>query len=479
MMKEGFLRLSVEINKKINQASIHSKRRIKMDYDVIVLGGGPGGYTAAIRLSELGKKVAVVEEDSLGGTCLNRGCIPTKVYSHAAELINAIKDAKDFGIMAQYTLDIAKLRQKKERVVKRLVGGVGYLMNLHHIDVIKGRGRFVDENTIEVDKRYTAENFIIATGSKVFLPPIEGINLEGVITSDKALELERIPEKIVIIGAGIIGLEFANIYSALGSKVVIIEMLPQLLPMLDRDIADTMEKILRHKKIELHLNSKVEKIEEGLKVVYTTEGNTRVVECDTVLVAVGRVANVNGIEALNLDMDKKGIKVDSHMRTSIKNIYAIGDVTGGIQLAHVASYQGIVAVHNIAGEEKEADLNAVPNCLYTSPEIAWVGLNEVQAREKFGDVKIGTFPYTALGRAMTMGQNDGFVKIIAEAKYNRVVGMEIIGAGATEIIHEGVLAIKEEFTLEELADAIHAHPTLSESVKEAAEDALGMPINKG
>ncbi|HHY80949.1 MAG TPA: dihydrolipoyl dehydrogenase [Thermoanaerobacter sp.] len=450
-----------------------------MDYDVIVLGGGPGGYTAAIRLSELGKKVAVVEEDSLGGTCLNRGCIPTKVYSHAAELINAIKDAKDFGIMAQYTLDISKLRQKKERVVKRLVGGVGYLMNLHHIDVIKGRGRFVDENTIEVDKRYTAENFIIATGSKVFLPPIEGINLEGVITSDKALELERIPEKIVIIGAGIIGLEFANIYSALGSKVVIIEMLPQLLPMLDRDIADTMEKILRHKKIELHLNSKVEKIEEGLKVVYTTEGNTRVVECDTVLVAVGRVANVNGIEALNLDMDKKGIKVDSHMRTSIKNIYAIGDVTGGIQLAHVASYQGIVAVHNIAGEEKEADLNAVPNCLYTSPEIAWVGLNEVQAREKFGDVKIGTFPYTALGRAMTIGQNDGFVKIIAEAKYNRVVGMEIIGAGATEIIHEGVLAIKEEFTLEELADAIHAHPTLSESVKEAAEDALGMPINKG
>lgn len=478
-MKEGFLRLSVEINKKINQESINSKRRRKMDYDVIVLGGGPGGYTAAIRLSELGKKVAVVEEDSLGGTCLNRGCIPTKVYSHATELINAIKDAKDFGIMAQYTVDIVKLRQKKERVVKRLVGGVGYLMNLHHVDVIKGRGRFVDENTIEVDKRYTAENFIIATGSKVFLPPIEGINLEGVITSDKALELERIPEKIVIIGAGIIGLEFANIYSALGSKVVIIEMLPQLLPMLDRDIADTMEKILRHKKIELHLSSKVEKIEEGLKVVYTTEGNTQVVECDTVLVAVGRVANVNGIEALNLDMDKKGIKVDSHMKTSIKNIYAIGDVTGGIQLAHVASYQGIVAAHNIAGEEKEADLNAVPNCLYTSPEIAWVGLNEVQAREKFGDVKIGTFPYTALGRAMTMGQNDGFVKIIAEAKYNRVVGMEIIGAGATEIIHEGVLAVKEEFTLEELADAIHAHPTLSESVKEAAEDALGMPINKG
>lgn len=451
-----------------------------MNYDVIVVGGGPGGYTAAIRLSELGKKVALIEEDSLGGTCLNRGCIPTKVYAHAAELVSSIKEAKDFGITAEYTLDIAKLRQKKERVVKRLVGGVGYLMNLHHIDVINGKGTFIDKNTVEVNgAKYTAENFIIATGSKVFLPPIEGIDLEGVMTSDKALELEKIPEKIVIIGAGIIGLEFANIYASLGSKVIMIEMLPQLLPMLDRDVVGVMEKALKKQKIELHLNSKVEKIERGLRVIYTENGNQESVECDAVLVAVGRVPNVNGVDALNLEMNGRGIKVDSHMRTSIENIYAIGDVTGGIQLAHVASYQGIVAAHNIAGEEKEADLTAVPNCLYTNPEVAWVGLNESQAREKYGEVKIGTFPYTALGRAMTMGESDGFVKIIAEGKYGRVVGMEIIGAGATEIIHEGVLAIKEEFTLEELADSIHAHPTLSESIKEAAEDALGMPINKG
>lgn len=451
-----------------------------MNYDVIVVGGGPGGYTAAIRLSELGKKVALIEEDSLGGTCLNRGCIPTKVYAHAAELVTRIKEAKDFGITAEYTLDIAKLRQKKERVVKRLVGGVGYLMNLHHIDVINGKGTFIDKNTVEVNgAKYTAENFIIATGSKVFLPPIEGIDLEGVMTSDKALELEKIPEKIVIIGAGIIGLEFANIYASLGSKVIMIEMLPQLLPMLDRDVVGVMEKALKKQKIELHLNSKVEKIERGLRVIYTENGNQESVECDAVLVAVGRVPNVNGVDALNLEMNGRGIKVDSHMRTSIENIYAIGDVTASLQLAHVASYQGIVAAHNIAGEEKEADLTAVPNCLYTNPEVAWVGLNESQAREKYGEVKIGTFPYTALGRAMTMGESDGFVKIIAEGKYGRVVGMEIIGAGATEIIHEGVLAIKEEFTLEELADSIHAHPTLSESIKEAAEDALGMPINKG
>lgn len=450
-----------------------------MDYDVIVVGGGPGGYTAAIRLADLGKKVAIVEENSLGGTCLNRGCIPTKVYAHAAELINTIKSADDFGIMAECNVDIDKMRKKKERVVKRLVAGVGYLMKSHNIDVINGKATFLDENTIQVDKKYTAENFIIATGSKTFVPPIPGTDDPGMMISDKALELEKVPERIVIVGAGIIGLEFANIYSTLGSKVTVIEMLPELLPMIDRDIADIMQKALRNKKIDLHLASKVERIEAGPAVVYSENGTSVKVDCDAVLMAVGRVANVNGIENLGLEMDRKGIKVDLHMKTSIDNIYAIGDVTGGIQLAHVASYEGIIAAHNIAGEEKEADLSVVPSCVYTEPEIAWVGLNEKQAKEKYGEIKIGTFPYSALGRAMTMGESEGLIKIIAEAKYNQIVGMQIIGKDATEMIHEGVLAIKEEFTAEELADAIHAHPTLSEGIKEAAEDILGMPINKG
>lgn len=450
-----------------------------MDYDIIIIGGGPGGYTAAIRASELGAKVALVEEDFLGGTCLNRGCIPTKVYAHAAQIINKIKKADQFGINATFSLNTDKLRNKKENVVNKLVNGVEYLMKLHNIDVIRGRAKFIDEHTIKTDKNYTAKKFIIATGSKTLIPPIPGIGLESVITSDEALKMEKMPQKIVIIGAGIIGLEFANIYSSLGSKVYIIEMLPDLLPMIDKEISEILLKSLKKKKIELYLDSKVEMIEEGMKVIFNNRGIKEEIDCDTVLVAAGRTANINGIEALNLNIDKKGIKVDNQMKTNIDNIYAIGDVTGTIQLAHIAAYQGIIAAHNALGDKKQFNLDAIPSCVYTIPEIAWVGLNETEAKAKYKDIKIGTFPYAISGRAMTIGENDGVVKIIAESKYKQIVGMEIIGESATEIIHEGVLAIKGEFTAEEFVETIHAHPTISESIKEACEDLLGFPINKG
>jgi dihydrolipoamide dehydrogenase len=451
-----------------------------MHYDVIVIGGGPGGYTAAIRASELGARVAVVEEQSLGGTCLNRGCIPTKVYAHASSVIDDLAKAKDFGIMGQCTLDIDRLRSQKEKTVKTLVDGVGYLMRAHGIDAINRRAVFNDQNTIDAGEKYTADKFIIATGSKTFLPPIPGIDLEGVMTSDDALELTHIPESIVIIGAGIIGLEFAYIYNAFGSKVTIIEMLPEILPMLDRDVAGVLVKDITEKGIELILNSKVEGIDQdgkGLKVLYQKGTMKREVTGDNVLVAVGRTANLNGLEALNLNIGPKGIKVDSQMRTNIDNIFAIGDVTGTVQLAHFAANQGIIAAHNAMGRQMEEDIRVLPGCIYTNPEVAWVGLNEKQAGEQYGSIKTGIFPYRISGRALTMGERTGLIKVIIETGYNQILGMQIVGKNASELIHQGAIAIKNEFTINEITDMIHAHPTLSEGIKEICEHLSGMPIN--
>jgi len=341
-----------------------------MHYDIIVIGGGPGGYTAAIRASELGAKVALVEEKKLGGTCLNRGCIPTKVYAHASTVINDMQNAYKFGVLSQYQIDIERLRNQKINTVNTLVNGVGYLMKAHGIDVINKRARFIDDHTVEAGTTYTADKFIIATGSKTLIPKIQGMELEGVMTSDEALELKSIPESIIIIGSGVIGLEFAHIYNSFGSKVTIIEMMPDFLPMLDRDVDKVVLKDLKNKNINLFLNSKVEKIEKsdkGLKVLFSTADAKSEAECTNVLVAAGRTANVNGIENLDLSMNKKGICVDNRMKTNIEHIYAIGDVTGTIQLAHFASDQGIVAANNIMGNHMEQDSNTVPRMYLYKP----------------------------------------------------------------------------------------------------------------
>lgn len=448
-------------------------------YDLIVIGGGPGGYSAAIRASQYGLKVALAEQNKLGGTCINAGCIPTKVYAHAASLINEIKGSSEFGINAKYNLDLDQLRNKKNSVIKSLASGISYLMEKNKIDIINGRAEFLDENTVIVGgSRYNSKNFIIATGSEPFIPAIEGINNNGVIISDEALEMKSIPKSILIVGAGIIGLEFANIYNALGSEVTIIEMLPDLLPMVDRDVAEVYCEILKSRNIKLFLNSKVEKIEKGLEVTISGYNEKQIMKCETALVAVGRKANINGVSALNLEIDKKGIKVNSRMQTSIDNIYCIGDVNGISQLAHVASYQGDVAVKNIVGEYNEAEYNVIPGCIYTDPEISFVGLNETEARKKYADTKIGTYPYSYSGRAQTMGANEGLIKVICEGNYDRIVGVQIIGKDASELIHEGSLAIKYELSVHELIESIHAHPTLSEMFKEACEDVLGISINK-
>lgn len=451
-----------------------------MHYDIIVIGGGPGGYTAAIRASELGAKVAVVEEKRLGGTCLNRGCIPTKVLAHVSSVIDDMAKAQDFGILSEYKLDVERLRNQKINTVNTLVNGVGYLMKAHNIDVIYEKAKFIDKHTIEAGEKYTADNYIIATGSKIFVPKIQGMDLEGVMTSDDALELTSIPESIVIIGSGVIGLEFAYIYNSFGSKVTVIEMLPTLLPMLDRDVANVVLNDIKSKKINLILNSKVEKILKqatGLKVLFNNAGMDSEIECTNVLVAVGRTANVNGLEALNLEMNSKGICVDSCMKTNIDNIYAIGDVTGTIQLAHFAADQGIIAANNIVGNYMEQDANVVPGCIYTNPEIAWVGLNESEAKAAYEKVKVGVFQNRFSGRALTMGETTGLIKIVTGGDYYQILGMQIVGKNASEIIHEGAMAIKNEFTIYEIINLIHAHPTLSEGIKEACEHISGFPIN--
>lgn len=451
-----------------------------MHYNLIVIGGGPGGYTAAIRASELGAKVALVEEKKLGGTCLNRGCIPTKVYTHASSVIYDMEKAQEFGISSQHQLDINKLRKQKEKTVNTLVNGVGYLMKAHGIEVINEKAKFIDEHTIEAGERITADKFIIATGSKTFVPKIEGIELHGVMTSDEALELKSIPESIVIIGSGVIGLEFAYIYNSFGSKVTIIEMLPELLPMLDRDVAKVVSNDLKKKGINLFLNSKVEKIEKydkGMKVFFKNIDTECKIECSKVLVSVGRTANINGLEALDIVMHSSGIQVDSTMKTSIDHIYAIGDVTGTIQLAHFASNQGIVAANNIMGNYMEQDANVVPSCVYTNPEIAWVGINESEARAKYEKVKVGIFQNEFSGRSLSMGESTGFIKIVTGGDYDQILGMQIVGKNASEIVHEGAIAIKNEFTIYEIINLIHAHPTLSEGIKEACEHISGFPIN--
>jgi dihydrolipoamide dehydrogenase len=450
-----------------------------MSYDLIVIGGGPGGYVAAIKGSQKGLTVALVEKDALGGTCANRGCIPTKVYAHAASLLEEFDKCSEFGISVKISYDIDLLRKKKEAVVSQLTSGIKHLLKKNKVDYIQGKAVFQNEKTILVEgKAYCAENFIIATGSKIMVPPIEGIELGGIMTSDDALNLESIPKSIAIIGSGVVGLEFANIYSSFGSNVTLIDMLPELLPQVDREIMKIYDKILQNKNIRTMLGCKVLAIEKGIQILIEKDGNPDIIQCESILVAAGRTANVNGVESLNLDVTRKGIFVNDKMQTSIKNIYCIGDANGIIQLAHAASYQAEIAIANILGDEKLADFSAVPGCAYTSPEIAWVGINETQAKEQDKEVAIGMFPYSGNGRALTMGCKTGLVKVISDKNNGDLLGMFAIGALASEMINIGAVALSGKMKTKDLADCILGHPTVSECLKEAAEDIFGFAIHK-
>ncbi len=449
------------------------------EYDVAVIGGGPGGYIAAIRSAQLGNKTIIVEKSHMGGTCLNRGCVPTKSLLHSAEIYQTVLEAANYGIDTKNTkFDYSVMAQDKDDTVKKLRAGIEGLMRKNKILLVKGEALVKSSDSFTVDgKAYSAKNLILATGSKPRMLPIPGADLKGVLSSDEVLELKKCPKSITIIGGGVIGIEFATLFNKLGSKVTVIEMLPKILGNTDDDACDLMRGILEKQGVEIHTNAKMQKIEKGLTCTYEKDGKEHSVKSELVLMSVGRAPVTETINIPGLNMDRGIINVDAHMRTNIKNVYAIGDITGKIQLAHVASMQGIVAAHNISGESKVMDYIKVPSCIYTTPEIASVGMTEAEAKQKH-DVNVGFYSVVGNAKCLIERQTDGFVKIITDKKTDEIYGACIVAPRATDMIGEIAVAMQAEATIEEVADTIHAHPTIHEIIVEAAHDVHSLCCHK-
>ncbi|MDD5018222.1 MAG: dihydrolipoyl dehydrogenase [Eubacteriales bacterium] len=450
-------------------------------YDAAVIGGGPGGYVTAIRLAQLGKKAVLIEKDELGGTCLNRGCIPTKALLHSAEVYETVRHAEVYGVSAgDAAFDYKKISKRKDGVVSKLRAGIGYLEKKAGVDVIKAEASFKDRNTlIAGGEEITADNIVIATGSAPASVPIPGIGSDGVMDSDDVLALTECPKSAVIIGGGVIGVEFATLYAALGVTVTIVEMMSEILPGIDAEIAGLMRKELTKKGVDIYVGARVEKIAPGVTVTFDQKGE-KCVSADVCIVAIGRkpVADGLNLEGIGVAQDRGFVVVDEYLCTSVPGIYAIGDVTGKVQLAHVASAQGLVAAHNIAGGRRTMNYDIVPSCVYCEPEIACVGLTEAQAKEKGIDVEVGRFATAANGRAMIMGVSSGTVKLVTDKATGEILGCHMMVPRATDMIGEVCAAMRAEGTIEELSDTIHAHPTVSEMVMEAAHDVHGMCVHQ-
>src|SRR3989454_1311483 len=452
-------------------------------FDVVVIGGGPGGYVAALRAAQLGARTAIVEKDRMGGTCLVRGCIPTKALLQSSELYTMAREGAAFGLVADnIRFDWPAAQKRKGQVVDQLVKGVEGLLKAGGITSYRGSARLAGKGLVEVaGERLQAKDIVIATGSAVARIPLPGAELT--IDSDQILELKEVPRRLAVIGGGVVGMEFAAMFAALGSKVTVLEMLPQVLAMVDADLVALYSKHLSKVGGEIHTDSKVSEVVKrngGLQVHFSEGSEGGSVDADQVLLAVGRSPFTEGLgaEEAGVKLERGRVVVDEHLRTSADGVWAIGDVIGGIMLAHVASYEGICAVENIAGHgNRTPDYHAAPNCIYTDPEIAHVGLGEKEAKDKGIDIKIGKFPFAASGRALTLGQSEGFVKVIADASSGRLLGAHIIGPRATDLIAEETLAIQNGLTLEQIDLTIHAHPTLPESLLEAALAAQGRAIH--
>lgn len=465
---------------------------IDSQYKVVIIGAGPGGYVAAIRAAQLGLKTLIVEKQFIGGTCLNVGCIPSKDLLTATELYESIKHAKDFGItVGEVSIDLKKLQSRKNRNVKVLTTGVEYLLKQNQVDIFKGSANFLDKSTLELSsgdqtQKVTAEYVIIATGTVPIELPGLSFGDPDILDSTKALELDSVPEDMVVIGAGPIGLEMATVWMRLGTEITVVEMLETILPGMDVDLTSQAAAIFKKQGMKIMTSTMVSGANKvngrfELSLVDAKEKKDKAkITCEKVLVSVGRKVDTSvlGLDRTGVKTDKRGfIEVDDQMKTNIPGIYAIGDVVGGKLLAHKASKEGEVAAEVIAGRDSHMEYKAVPGVVYTEPEIASVGLTEQEAKEQKLELKIGRFPFRASGRARTMGMMDGLVKVMADRSTGKVLGVHIIGPKASDLIAEATLAINLGATVEDIAESIHAHPTLSETVMEAALNADGRAIH--
>ncbi|SFJ43527.1 dihydrolipoyl dehydrogenase [Thermoflavimicrobium dichotomicum] len=455
---------------------------------IAIIGGGPSGYVAAITAARLGKQVVLVEEAKLGGTCLNEGCMPTKSLLESVNVYEKLKHADRFGIEVpsdQVHLNWKRVQQYKNKVVKKLVMGIGYLMKKNRVRVVNGKATFIDDQRLQVEtadgkEEISAERIIIATGSEPAALPFAPFDGQWIIHSKQALELSEIPTSLLIIGGGVIGCEFASIFSRVGSKVTIIEAASQILPQEDADTASLLQKQLQKDGVVIHTAATVKQADrQTKKVTFEKEGQMQEITADLVLVSIGRKPRVKelGLERAGVRYTSRGIEVNEQMQTNVPHIYACGDVIGGIQLAHVAFHEGMVAASNACGEEKSINYRAVPRCIYTWPEIAAVGLTEKEAREKYGDIRIGEFPFSANGKALIHQEISGKVKVIVHPEFQEIIGLSIVGAHATELIGEGTMILHAEMTVDAMEDFIAAHPTLSEAIHEAVLSATGQAIH--
>ena len=457
-------------------------------FDLAILGGGPGGYVGAIRAAKLGLKVAVIEKNNLGGVCLNWGCIPTKALYHVAQTLDEIEKASIFGIeVNKPKLDFSKAMARKDDILEMQRRGIAFHFKKNGIELINGEGRLSSQNTISVktpeakETTVTAGSIMISTGSSASNVPPFDLSQEGIMDNIGILSLKKLPKSLLVVGGGVVGSEFANIFASFGTKVTIVELLPRILTTEDEEVSKVIHKALRKKDVDIFTSTKVEESKkEGNKFKLKLSGGEKL-EAEKILISVGRGPNSKdiGLEEAGVATDEKGnIKVDSRLRTNIANIYAVGDVIGGLQLAHVASEEGKIVAEIISGKDRIMDYSVVPWSVFTSPEIGTVGLNAAQAKEKGYPVCVGNFPFSNSGKAYITGETEGFINIVTNKETGEILGAQMIGPRASDLIHEVAVAMKGEMLVDDLATTIHSHPTLSEAVMEAAEDCFGIATHK-